>query len=155
MCIRDSPQALQAAIPSDYAGPLFEKSDNNEASQSAQEGAKNASSQQLPASSASEQWGSDEQRNALIEHGRKVTVVGVAIYPDKKQTFIIAGTTSKKSTGETIPVAICVEDDTTLLKQTGEFASAGDVEHLQENAEIVVEGKKSKRGVIHATHIMI
>ena len=85
------PQALEAAIPRTYAGPLFEKSDNNEASQSAQEDAKNASSQQLPASSASEQWGSDEQRNALIEHGRKVTVVGVAIHPDKKQTFIIAG----------------------------------------------------------------
>ncbi|MGZ3646449.1 MAG: diacylglycerol/lipid kinase family protein [Ktedonobacteraceae bacterium] len=149
------PQALQAAIPRNYAGPLFEKSENNEASQSAQENAKNASIQQLPTSSSSEQWGSDEQRNALIEHGRKVTVVGVAIHPDKKQTFIIAGTTSKKSTGETIPVAICADDNTALLKQTGELALAGDVEHLQENTEIVVEGKKSKRGVIHATHIMI
>ncbi len=149
------PQALQAAIPRNYAGPLFEKSDNNEASQSAQEDTKSASSQQLPASSASEQSESNEQRNALIEHGRKVTVVGVAIHPDKKQTFIIAGNSSKKSTGETIPVAIRADDNTALLKQTGELASAVDVEHLQENAEIVVEGKKSKRGVIHATHIVI
>ena len=149
------PHALQAAIPRTYAGPLFEKSHNDEASQSAQEDTRNASSQQPPTSSASEQRQSDEQRNALIEHGRKVTVVGVTIHPDKKQTFIIAGTTSKKSTGETIPVAICVDDNTTLLKQTGELAAAVDVEHLQENAEIVVEGKKSKRGVIHATHMVI
>ncbi len=147
--------ALQAAIPRNYAGPLFEKSDNDGASQSAQEDTKNASSQQLPASSTSEQWGSNEQRNALVEHGRKVAVVGVAIHTDKKQTFIIAGTTSKKSTGETIPVAICVDDNTALLKQAGELAAAGDVEHLQENAVIVVEGKKSKRGVIHATHMVI
>ena len=85
------PQALQAAIPRNYAGPLFEKSDNDGASQSAQEDTRNTSSQQPPASSTSEQWESDEQRNALIEHGRKVTVVGVTIHPDKKQTYIIAG----------------------------------------------------------------
>ena len=75
--------------------------------------------------------------------------------PDKKQSHIIAGTTTKKSTGETIPVAICVDDNTALLKQTGELASAIDVEHLEENTEIVVEGKKSKRGVIHAAHMVI
>jgi diacylglycerol kinase family enzyme len=150
------PQALQAAIPSTYAGHLFEKSDNDGASQAAQEDTKNASSQQHPpTSSSSEQRQSNEQRNTLIEHGRKVTVVGVTIHPDKKQTFIIAGTTSKKSTGETIPVAICVDGNTALFKQTGELAAAVDVEHLQENVEIVVEGKKSKRGVIHATHVVI
>ena len=149
------PQALQAAIPRTYAGPLFEKSDNDEALQSAREDTKNASSQQPPTSSKSEQRQLSEQNNALLEHGRKVSVVGVAIHPDKKQTFIIAGTTSKKSTGETIPVAICADDNTALLKQTGELASSSDVEHLQENAEIVVEGKKSKRGVIHATHMVI
>ena len=42
-----------------------------------------------------------------------------------------------------------------LLKQTGELAAAVDVEHLQERAEIVVDGKKSKRGVIHAMHVVI
>jgi YegS/Rv2252/BmrU family lipid kinase len=149
------PQALEAAIPRTYAGPLFKKSDNEGASQSAPENTKKASSQESAPSSKKEQKQSDEQQNALIEHGRKVTVVGVGIHPDKKQTCIIAGTTSKKSTGETIPVAICVDDNTALLKQTGELASAVDVEHLQENAEIVVEGKKSKRGVIQATHMVI
>jgi hypothetical protein len=149
------PQALQAAIPRTYTGTLFEKSDNDEASQSVQKDTRNISSQLPSTFSKDEQRQSDEQQNAIIEHGRKVTVVGVTIHPDKKQTFIIAGTTSKKSTGETIPVAICVDDSTALLKQTDEPATAVDVEHLQENAEIVVEGKKSKRGVIHATHVVI
>ena len=71
-----------------------------------------------------------------------MTVVGVTEHPDKKQAYIVAGTTSKKSTGETTPVAICIDDHTMLLKQTGELAAAVDVEHLQESAEIVVDGKK-------------
>jgi hypothetical protein len=148
-------QALEAAIPRTYSGTLFEKSDNDEASQSTQKNTKTTSSQQPGTSSKKEQRQSDEQQNALIEHGRKVAVVGVTMLPDKKLSYIIAGTTTKKSTGETIPVAICVDDNTALLKQTGELASSVDVEHLQENAEIVVEGKKSKRGVIHATHMVI
>jgi hypothetical protein len=84
-----------------------------------------------------------------------VTVVGVTFLPDKKPTYIIAGTTSKKSTGETRAVAVCIDDNTILLKQTGKLATAVEVEHLQENAEIVVEGKKSKRGVIHATYVVV
>ncbi|HWZ20237.1 MAG TPA: diacylglycerol kinase family protein [Ktedonobacteraceae bacterium] len=149
------PQALEAAIPRTYTGSLFENSDNDEASQSAQKDTRNTSSQQPATSSKNDQRQSDEQQNALIEHGRKVAVVGVTMLPDKKQSYIIAGTTSKKSTGESIPVAICVDDNTALLKQTGELASAIDVEHLEENTEIVVEGKKSKRGVIHAAHMVI
>ncbi len=149
------PRALQAAIPRTYTGPLFEKSDHDEALQAAQEDTSNASSPQPATFSAGEQRQSREHLNTLVEHGRKVTVVGVTIHPDKKQTYIVAGTTSKKSTGETTPVAICIDDNTSLLKQTGELAAAFEVEHLQENAEIVVEGKKSKRGVIHATHVVV
>lgn len=146
------PQALQAAIPRTYEGPLFEKSDNDAASQ--EEDTKEASSRPSK-SSADEQRQDHEHLNALLEHGRKVTVIGVTIHPDKKQTYIVAGTTQKRSTGETTPVAVCIDDNTTLLKKTGEHAAIADVEHLQENAEIVVEGKKSKRGAIHATHAVV
>ncbi|HXL37381.1 MAG TPA: diacylglycerol kinase family protein [Ktedonobacteraceae bacterium] len=149
------PRALQAAIPRTYAGPLFEKSDHDEASHPAQKDTHNASSSQTAPSSTGEQRQSGEDVNTLIEQGCKVTVVGVTEHPDKKQAYIVAGTTSKKSTGETTPVAICIDDHTMLLKQTGELAAAVDVEHLQESAEIVVDGKKSKRGVIHAMHVVI
>ncbi len=149
------PQALQTAIPRTYDGSLFEKSDHNGDSQATHDDTSNASSQEPTTSSLDEQRQPREHLNTLIEHGRKVTIVGVTLLPDKKQTYIIAGTTSKKSTGETTPVAICIDDNTTLLKKTGELAAAVDVEQLQENAEIVVEGKKSKRGVIHATHVVV
>jgi YegS/Rv2252/BmrU family lipid kinase len=149
------PHVLQAAIPYAYEGPLFEKSDRDETSQTTQEVTRNASSTQPDTPSTVEKWQSHEQLNTLVDHGRKVTVVGVTTHPDKKRTFIVAGTTSKRSTGETTPVAICIDDDTTLLKQTGEPATTVEVQQLQENMEIVVEGKKSKRGVIHAKGVLV
>jgi hypothetical protein len=54
-----------------------------------------------------------------------------------------------------MPVAICIDEYTELLKRTGEPAAARDVQRLQEGAEIVVEGKKSKREVIHATRAVV
>ena len=84
-----------------------------------------------------------------------MTVVGVATRSEKKCAFIVAATTSKSSTGEIMPVAICFDKYTELLKRTGEPAAALDVQRLQEGAEIVVEGKKSKREVIHATRAVV
>jgi hypothetical protein len=150
------PRALPVAIPCTYDGTLFEISHHDGASQSsAQEETMNDPSQQPGTSSTEEQQQLREQLNLHLEHGRKVTVVGVTTHPDKIRTYIVAGTTSKLSTGETTPVAICIDDSTTLLKQTGEPAAAIEVEQLQENMEIVVEGKKSERGVIHAASVVI
>ena len=111
--------------------------------------------QQPGASSAGEQQQLHEQLDTLLELGRKVTVVGVTPHADQKHMYIVAGTTSKAGTGETRPVAICIDNGTTLLRRSGEPAAAVEVEHLQENAEIVVVGKKSKRGVIHATLVVV
>jgi len=150
------PSALPVAIPYTYDATLFERSHHDGTSQSqVQEDAINDPSQQPGTSSAGEQQQSHEQLDTLLEHGRKVTVVGVTLHSDKKRTYIVAGTTPKRSTNETIPVAICIDDSTTLLKQTGESATAVEVEHLQENMEIVVEGKRSKRGVIQATGVVV
>lgn len=149
------PRALQVAIPCEYDGTLFELSPHDGTSPSQeQEDTRNGPSQQPGASSARERPQSREQLDTLLKHGRKVTVVGVTTHPGKKRTYIVVGNTSKLSSGETTPVAICIDDSTTLLKQTGESATAVEVEHLQENMEIVVEGKKSKRGVIHATGVV-
>jgi hypothetical protein len=150
------PRALRFAIPCVYDGTLFETSHLDEAAQpTRQEDASNDAFPEPATSCAGEQPQSLEQLNTLNEHGRKVTVVGVTIHPDKKRTYIVVGTTSKTSTGETRPVAICIDDNTMLLKKTGEHAATVEVEHLQENAELVIEGKKSKRGVIHATHVVV
>jgi YegS/Rv2252/BmrU family lipid kinase len=149
------PSALQVAIPRTYDNALFESSHHERTPQPPeQEETMSDASRQPDTSSAGEQQ-SHEQLDKLLERGRKVTVVGVTPHSDEKHMYIVAGTTSKAGTGETIPVAICIDNGTTLLKQTGEPAAAVEVEHLQENMEIVVEGKKSKRGVIHATLVVV
>jgi YegS/Rv2252/BmrU family lipid kinase len=150
------PGALQVAIPCTYDGTLFEKSQHEGTPQSPKQGETNSNaSEQSGMSSVGEQQQSHEQLDTLLEHGRKVTVVGVTPRSDEKRAYIVAGTTSKPGTGETRPVAICIDDGSLLLKRTGEPVAAVEVEHLQENAEIVVEGKKSKRCVIHATRIVV
>lgn len=93
--------------------------------------------------------------DGLLESGRKVTVVGKAPNPERKATYIIAGGATKESTGEVKPVAIVVDSETTLFNQKGGHLSVDALKELQGGMTVVVEGKKSKRGVIHATRIVI
>jgi YegS/Rv2252/BmrU family lipid kinase len=152
-------RALQVAIPSTYNETLFQKpkregnQEENQQTPAQNEQANDTSQQHTP--SSEEQQPGPEQVNALIKDGRKVTVVGVTPRPIKNQTYIVAGTTTKQSTGEVYPVAIRINEDTTLLRKTGECAPAAQLKQLQENIEIVVEGKKNKRGVIHATRLVL
>ncbi len=148
------PRALRVAIPCEYDDTLFEKSSHGGTSPSPEQGETIDGPSQEPGTSSTRKQ-SREQLDSLLEHGRKVTVVGVTTLRDKKRTYIVAGNTTKLGTGETRPVAICIDDSTALLKQTGEPATAVDIQRLEENMEIVVEGKKSKRGVIHATGVVV
>jgi hypothetical protein len=150
------PGALQVAIPRTYDDALFESSHHERTPQSPeQKETMSDTSLQPGTSSGVEQQQSHEQLDTLLEHGRKVTIVGVTPHADEKHMYIVAGTTSKADTDETIPVAISIDNGTTLQKRSGEFFASAEVNHLQENAEIVVVGKKSKRGVIHATLVVI
>ena len=87
--------------------------------------------------------------------GRKVTVVGKVPNPELKDTYIIAGGTIKQATGETKPVAVVVNADTAILNRDGERVSFDEVRKVQEGMVLVVEGKKSKRGVIEATRMVM
>ncbi len=91
----------------------------------------------------------------LLEHGLKVRVVDVAPNPDKKDTYIIAGTMQDQKTGDIMPVAVPVNDTVAVTTRTGEPVSAAALQELQEGTVVVIEGKKSKRGVMRATHIVI
>ena len=84
-----------------------------------------------------------------------MTVVGKVPNPEKKDTYIIAGGTVKQATGETKPVAVVVNGDTTILNRDGAHISIDEVRRLQEGMILVVEGKKSKRGVIEATRMVM
>ncbi len=177
------PQALHIAIPSTYNDSLFEHTDGKGVShpelsqraheeqasgdthdQSSAEQSQDEEQHSQVAENTSENNGKpneEEQKelaervSKLMEQGRKVTVVGASPNPDKKETYIIAGGVHKQSTGGTRPVAVRVNGNTTVLRQTGETASPAVVQELQEGSEIVVEGKKSKRGVIPARRVVV
>lgn len=144
------PGALQIAIPRTYDGPLFEKQTTHEKPHAAmqQQDQGNNHSEEVPKEPP-------ELVSELLEHGTKVTVVGVAPNPDKKETYIIAGTTQNPNTGDTHPVAVRVNDRVTVLRRTGEHATPAAVQELQSGAEIVTDGKKSKWGAIRATRVVI
>jgi YegS/Rv2252/BmrU family lipid kinase len=94
--------------------------------------------------------------NALLERGRKVTVVGKAPDPDKPHTYIIAGHTPRQLSGDNRPVAVVVNDKTSLFDHDGQRVSPAALdERLQAGAEIVVEGSKNKWGVISAERVVL
>ena len=157
------PRALDIAFPSTYNNALFEKSSDYvtphpvDQQASVDENASDETSQQNGSSSSNghQEQEQPESVKELLEKGRKVTVVGSATLSEKKQKYIIAGTSPKVATGEIKPVAVVLDKHTALLKQSGETASLADALGMPEGAQIVVEGKKSKRGVIHATRAVV
>jgi YegS/Rv2252/BmrU family lipid kinase len=149
------PGVLHVAVPSTYDGPLFERSHQEEMPQTSEQQRSVSADEKQPDTSSPSEQQSHEQSSIQLDRGRKVTVVGVATLSEKQWACIVAATTSKSSTGEIMPVAICIDEYTELSKRTGEPAAALDVQRLQEGAEIVVEGKKSKREVIHATRAVV
>ena len=146
------PHALRAMIPHNYDNTLFEHAPQHEVSsiEDRQCADKDNTEQQLTMQSES-----SDLLNMLQEQGYKVRVNGVVQVPSKKQTTIIAGNTVKQRTGETRPVAVRIDEDTIVLSHSGEHILLAHVEKLQDGAVVIVHGKKSKRGVIKAKHVML
>jgi diacylglycerol kinase family enzyme len=146
------PHALRAMIPRNYDNTLFEHAPQHEVSsiEDRQCTDKDHTEQQLTMQSES-----SDLLNMLQEQGYKVRVNGVVQVPSKKQTTIIAGNTVKQRTGETRPVAVRIDEDTIVLSHNGEHILLAHVEKLQDSAVVIAHGKKSKRGVIKAKHIVL
>jgi len=148
------PRALRVAIPYTYDDALFEdatgKRGAHDAAQQQQESRTQNNKQSLE-----EQAQALEEASLLLDHGRNVKVVGVAPNPEKQGTYIVAGTTAKRSTGEDKPVAVCIDGNTTIIKRTGEHVPPAIARELPEGGSIVVEGKQSKRGVIRAKRVVV
>ena len=166
------PHALQVAIPRAYDDSLFQASDSAdqqpaESAQAPAEQKQDQSSQQQKdeqlqdqqqhhgKQSEQERQEALEQVKALLSHGRKVTVVGISANPGKKEAYIVAGSATKQRTGETLPVAVSIGKRATVRRQTGEDVASAVVRTLHEGDTIVVEGKRSKRGTIRATQVVI
>lgn len=155
------PHSLRVAIPSNYDDALFEHSSDKEVAHNAEMQAQDEqAAQQKQSEDAPEQTVQQSQEElahltALTDNGREITVVGVTRIPDKKPTYIIAGSATKSNTGEVKPVAVRIDDSTTMIKRTGEHVPPSFVLSLLEGGQILVEGKKSKRGVIRATRVLV
>lgn len=157
------PVALQVAIPRTYDDTLFEKpSDKRELQLQQQQHLEEQKEQTQLAEQDknAQQDGKQTEEVAelvkpLLEHGRKVTVEGTGPDPDKQDTYIIAGAAPKRSSGAVSPIAVRIDDNTTLLKRDGEHISPAVIQQLQEGTQIVVEGKKNKRGAIIASSVVI
>jgi len=153
------PRALQVALPHTYDDALFEESAHTEEAAQQAEGSKIEASQET-ANDTAQQNGQEseedlEHARTLLDNGRKVTVIGVSPNPAKKDAFIIAGTTTSQSNGAATPAAVTIDSDATMMKSTGENVPPAIVSKLHEGETILVEGKKSKRGVIHAKRIVV
>jgi YegS/Rv2252/BmrU family lipid kinase len=146
------PQALRVAVPCSYDEALFEERD-------AMQGGKAGASAPSTRAEGQEQAGDGPQLLPELlarvrETGRRVSVVE-ARRDVRHGTYVIAGSYTQAATGAARPAAVCVNSSTTVLNQEGEKQSLSAVQHLGKNQEIIVSGKKSKRGVIRAKCIVI
>ena len=150
------PRALRVAIPCIYDGALFEEGSGKESVLATEQQRPDRDAVRAEARGAGDaRHQGPEQIDALLEHGRKVTVVGVCPNPERRGTCIVAGGTSEKKTGESKPVAVRIDHNTTLVRSTGEPLPAAFAAELPEGGVIVVEGKQSKRGVIRAKRVVV
>jgi hypothetical protein len=150
------PRALRVAIPCTYRGALFEEGSGKRGTLAVgQPHADRDSARAETRESREAPHQSAEQIDALLNQGQKVTVLGVAPNPARTGSCIVAGEASEKKTGESRPVAVRIDDNTTLVSSKGEPLPAAFATTLPEGGVIVVEGKASKRGVIRAKRVVV
>src|SRR6476661_11009876 len=133
------PRAVRMAIPRSYDGALFEGGGGKESEPEVGGGA------DAPASEGGQHVGP----------GRKVTVVAVGPNPERKAAWIVAGAAPDKDTGESKSVAVRIDRDTRLVTPDEEALAPAAAANLSEGSVIVVEGKRSKRGVIRAKRVVV
>jgi diacylglycerol kinase family enzyme len=146
------PHALRAAIPRIYDNTLFEHP--------ARQGESSSGDRQHAEKHVTKQHVTLQRKPSglsemLQKQGYKVRVNGVVQIPNKRQTNIIAGTIVKQRSGETMPVAVRIDNDTAVLLQTGEQTSLAQVQRLPDGTMVIAHGKKSKRGVIKAKLVVL
>ena len=150
------PRAVRMAVPRTYNGTLFQTAAHTGQGQgpSAEQREKKTPSVQRNDAQPGE-WGSQQGSGSLQQQEYRVTVIGVAPHPAKPDASIIAGRYKKRETEETEVVAVRVNERTLVLRQEDERIPHTEMRALQEGQEIVVAGKKSKRGVIRAQCIRV
>ena len=137
-------QVLQVAIPRTYDNTLFSHAHAEHSTEPDNHETSNENSQAI----------AQEQIDTLLKQSKYVTVMGTAPNPNKHNTYIVAGTTQKQSTGDIKPVAIRITADTKIYKHTGEPQGIGTIEGLHAGTKLAVTGKENKHSVIEADTIL-
>jgi hypothetical protein len=140
------PRAVRLAIPRSYDGALFEGGAGKEREPDGGIGVD---------APESEGGRPAEPVDALLEEGRRVTVVAVGPNPERESGWIVAGATPDKDTGESKPVAVRIDRDASVVTPEGERLAPAAAAKLSEGSVIVVEGKRSKRGVVRAKRVVV
>jgi YegS/Rv2252/BmrU family lipid kinase len=148
------PRALHVAIPCTYNGALFENGSAKKIARPAKEQSPDQDAVRAETRKSKDVRHHAQRFDALLEHGHKVTVVGVGPDPERKTTYIVAGEISEK-TGASKPVAVRIDHNTSLVRPTGQPLPIAFAAKLLENTVIVVEGKQSKRGVVRAKRVVV
>lgn len=149
------PGALRMAIPCTYNGELFGNGSAKEIARPPKQQGGDQDAFRAGTRKSKDVRHEPQRLDALLEHGKKVTVVGVGLNPERKTTYIVAGEISEKKTGRSKPVAVRIDHNTTLVGPTGQPLPITFAAGLLENTVIVVEGKQSKRGVVRAKRVIV
>src|SRR3989440_1215803 len=150
------PHAVRAAIPGTYDNTLFEHAgQEEESSTGVQQRTEKDTVDQDDKPHEKLQSEYTNLVNMLIEHGYKVKLTGVATMQDKRQTSIFAGSMVNQRTGESRPVAVRIDENTLVLSHTGERLPHVHIGKVQDGAVVIAHGKKGKRGVIKAKHVVL
>src|SRR5581483_3618929 len=146
------PHALRVVVPCSYDDALFEESGTakeEEPSDSTDSTAVAQHEGQAQSEEGAPKF--PELLARLRETGRKVSVVA-ARHDAQHGAYVIAGSYTQAVTGAAKPAAVCIDESTTVLNQNGEKLSPSAVQQFDGEHEIIVSGKKNKRGVIHAEY---
>jgi YegS/Rv2252/BmrU family lipid kinase len=149
------PRALRLAIPRTYDGPLFEGGPGKEGEAVTRQDRADQDGIGSETRESENPHHHPEWIDALLEQGRKVTVLAVGPNPERKGACIVAGRIIDRQTGESRPAAVRIARDTPLVTPAGAPLPPAAVARLTEGSVIVVDGKRSKRGVIRAKRVVV
>jgi YegS/Rv2252/BmrU family lipid kinase len=149
------PRALHVAIPCTYDGELFENGFAKKIARTARKHSPDQDAVRGAARKPKDLRHESRGFDTLLNHGRKITVVGVTPNPERDATYIVAGEISEKNTRASKPVAVRIDHNTTLIGPKRERLPISFAAEFVENAVIVVEGKQSKRGVVRAKRVLV
>lgn len=157
-CFEASPRALHVAVPRTYDNTLFEKRAGHEQAEAPQQEVSPAAEEDT---SSTDMPKSEDTLPVFAEllskvraEGRKVNVLGTS-FDVEHGAYIVAGKYTQASSGAAKPTAVRADDTTTILSASGEKLAPLALRKLREGQEIIVSGKKRKRGGIQARYVVV